>query len=48
MKNFLRHILWQEEFASGRMGRALNILLLFALFFFQYYLLTSLDLEMTL
>lgn len=29
MKNFLRHTLWQEEFASGRMGRALDILLLF-------------------
>ena len=39
MKNFLRHTLWQEEFASGRMGRALDILLLFFLL---------LDLEMTL
>ena len=29
MKTFLRHTLWQEEFASGRMGRALDILLLF-------------------
>ena len=29
MKNILRHTLWQEEFASGRMGRALDILLLF-------------------
>lgn len=49
MKNFLRDTLWQEEFASGRMGRALDILLLFfLLFFFRYYLLTSLDLEMTL
>lgn len=34
MKNFLRHTLWQEEFASGRMGRALDILLLFFLLFF--------------
>ena len=50
MKNFLRHTLWQEEFASGRMGRALDILLLFFLFFFffRYYLLTSLDLEIVI
>ena len=34
MKNFLRHTLWQEEFSSGRMGRALDIVLLFFLFFF--------------
>ena len=42
MKNFLRHTLWQEEFASGRMGRALDILLLFFLFFFFSVLLVNL------
>ena len=38
MKNFLRHTLWQEEFASGRMGRALDILLFFSSFFFSVLL----------
>lgn len=42
MKNFLRHTLWQEEFASGRMGRALDILLLFFLLFFFSVLLVNL------
>lgn len=42
MKNFLRHTLWQEEFASGRMGRALDILLLFFLPFFFSVLLVNL------
>ena len=42
MKNVLRHTLWQEEFASGRMGRALDILLLFFLFFFFSVLLVNL------